>query len=156
MAMWESGKKLAAVAALPDVTGDGRPEAIAVGKQLVAVLDGSMGLASGPQLDIEAPATSMDTLRVVVWAYPVTQVILWASLGTDQIPVPGVIGTFGLELGSLVTLHDGQAPGAGAVALNFGALPASAAGLEVWMQAVSIYSPSHAILTDVNSFTVAP
>ncbi|MDG2149429.1 MAG: FG-GAP-like repeat-containing protein [Planctomycetota bacterium] len=154
MAMWKSGQKLAAVATLGDITGDGRPEVLAGGSRVTAVLDGSMGLASGPQLDLEPPTTLDEPLGIILWSYPGTQVILWASLGTDANRAPGAFGIFGLDLSSLVTLYQGPTPGAGGVTLAFDALPPSAAGLAVWLQAVSIYSPSHAILSNVNSFHV--
>jgi hypothetical protein len=154
MAMWESGHKLAAVGTLPDITGDGRPEILTAGKRLAAVVDGSLGLASGPQLDVEPALVIADPLQIVVWSYPNTQIILWASLGTDSVAVPGVEGMFGLDTSSLVTLFQGPTPGAGAVSLSFDPLPRAAVGLEVWLQAVSIYSPSHAILSNVGPFRV--
>lgn len=156
MAMWESGRKLAAVGALPDITGDGRPEVLAAGHRIAAVLDGGMGLASGPQLDVDPELVVTDPLQVVVWSYPNTKILLWASLGTGAQAIPGVVGTFGLDLGSLVTVFQGPTPGAGAVSLSLPSLPPSTLGLEIWMQAGAIYSPSHAILSSVSSFVVVP
>jgi hypothetical protein len=154
MAMWKSDHKLAAVSVLTDVTGDGRPEVLVGGSRVTAVLDGSMGLASGPQLDLTPPYDLDDSLGIIIWSYPNTQLILWASLGTDAIQPPGVIGVFGLEINSLATMYQGPTPGAGAVTLSYEELPPSAAGLVIWLQAASIYSPSHAILSNVNSFRV--
>ncbi len=156
MAMWESGRKLAAVAPLADLTGDGRPEIIATGTRQVAVVDGSLGLASGPLLDLTPPPTIDDELQVAVWSYPTTQVVFWGSLGTDAIVVPGIVGTFGLDLATLLTVFQGPTPGAGAVTLSVGPAPPSAIGLEIFTQAVSIYSPTHAILSNVESFVVPP
>ncbi len=156
MAMWESERKLAAVAALADITGDGKPEALAAGVGRVAVLDGGMGLASGPRLEFTAPKSLADSPSPIIWSYPTTQVILWAALAPDSIPITGVVNNFGLDPSSLVTVFKGPAPGAGTVALSLAPLPRSAVGLDIWLQAVNIYSPSHAILSNVQSFTVQP
>ena len=64
--------------------------------------------------------------------------------------------SFGLDLATLLTVFQGPTPGAGAVTLSVGPAPASAIGVEIFTQAVSIYSPSHAILSNVESFVVPP
>jgi len=154
MGAYETGRKMSVVATLGDRDGDGRSETLIGGAGLGGVLNGDLGLASGPLLEVEPPQALHDPIQVIIWSYPSTKVFLWASLGSGQASISGVVGSFGLDPLNLSLVFAGPTPGAGNVSLNLPAFARDAIGLDIFVQAASVYSEDLAILTKVRRFKV--
>ncbi len=153
MAVSNGRGRYVATAGLNDGDGDGRREFALGGQGRARVGSGASGLALGPIISVvNIPGEAV----VNIFAYPTTSLFAFASPGTGSLDLPIIQGTFGLDLGSLVQIVQGTAPGAGISGVALGPFPPTAAGIEIFVQAVSFYSSGLGIVSNVDSFTVIP
>lgn len=154
MAGFDTGARGAVVTSMSDQDGDGRPEILVGGNDGFFLLDGNAGLAGGPLVQIEAPATLGDEGALNTWAFPGTYHHLFAAPDTGFLWVPAWKVPFGLDLASTVLVFQGPVPGAGVVSLNIPLLPASLAGVTFYFQATQAFGPGNGWLSNVASLTV--
>ncbi|GEM_PF-1975975 len=155
MADFDLSAKATTVLALPDVNGDGRPEIVVGGNDLVALFDGAAGLADGPVVEL-FPAPLGQEGQVLLWAYSGTFLWGFVSTGTGSLIIPGWDQPFGLDLSRTVIIHQGVAPGAGGTPKLIPPFTTSSIGLTLYFQSASLLAPGKGLLSDVVSFTVRP
>jgi hypothetical protein len=147
--------KTSAVLALPDTNGDGRPEIVVGGDDVIAVFDGASGLAEGPVNEF-VPAPLGEEGQVIQWAYPATLLWGFVSLAESSLSIPGWDQPFGLDLTSMLVFHKGTAPGAGASVTVLPAFDASHVGLTLYIQSATVQGPGQGLFSDVASLTITP
>ncbi|MFT7463588.1 MAG: hypothetical protein ACI9EF_001933, partial [Pseudohongiellaceae bacterium] len=155
MADFDLGDRAVVTLALPDHTGDGRPEIVVGGEGFVGIFDGAAGLVNGPVVDL-IPATVSKEGLAIVWAYPGTFLWAFVSTGIDSIVLPGWDQPFGLDLSRTMVFHEGGAPGAGGTPKLIPPFDPSLVGLKLYFQAASLLGNGTGLLSDVAELTVRP
>lgn len=140
-----------------DVLGAPHGPRVAVGAEdALVVLDGHSGLAEGPVVTIAEPGILAAPTSVIVGAFPGEPLLVYAALATGRarIGVPGV--TLGLDPLSLGLLSAGVQSGTGTTTAFLGPFTRDVLGVEVFVQAVTLYGNGVPSLSDVGSFAVGP
>jgi len=125
-------------------------------EDLLVVLDDQSGLAAGPVVSIDEPGILAAQTKVVVSAFPGEPILVFGALGAGRAPIGVRDVTLGLDPLTLQMLFAGIQSGTGTTTVLLGPFSREALGVEVFVQALTLYGEGAPSLSPVSVFAVGP